>query len=442
MNPLPESEALLPAFLPPFVLKPLLVLILVMLSGGISSLFALPREERERIRRGRTLVDVGLQRLLEEPRELLFVLQALTTLTVVAFTVVLAARLRVLNGLGSIWIAAVAGPPVMVILGMLLPRAMAARFPVWTARKVSLPLWALTWSLRPFWWPLRRLSEAILSAVGIPLPEQRQLEEVQLKALVDLGHEEGTLRGGERELIHNVFEFGDVTAGELMTPRTDIVGFALDTSVQDVLTEIQTHRYARVPVYRNSLDTVVGILYTRDLLAMRSRGELVPHESARTLEPILRAPWFVPSTKRADALFHEFQTRRLHVAIVVDEYGGMEGIVTMDDLLAELFGRTLDEHDVEEPEFIELGEEEWRVQPQMDLEQFCERLGMDVPEEEEANTVGGWVLGLFGALPAAGETVRFEDLEVEVEAVQGTRLQMLKVRRVRPDTSDESEASP
>lgn len=424
---------------PPFFLKPLFIALLVLLSAGVSSLFALPREERERIKRGRTLSEVGLQRLLEEPRELLFVLQALTTLTVVAFTVVLAARLKAFNGVGSIWVAAVAGPPVMVILGMLLPRALAARFPVWTARHVAVPLWGLTWLLRPFWWPLRRVSELILSAVGIPLPEQRQLEEVQLKALVDLGHEEGTLKGGERELIHNVFEFGDVTAGELMTPRTEIVGFEVDASVREVLDEIHEHRYARVPLYRNSLDTVVGILYTRDLLKLRAEGALDQNGSARSLEPILKAPWFIPSTKRADALFHEFQSRRTHVAVVVDEYGGMEGIVTMDDLLAELFGRTLDEHDVEEPEFIELGEDEWRVLPQMELEHFCERLGMDMPETEEVNTVGGWVLGLFGSLPNAGESVRYEDLDLEVEAVQGTRLQTLKVRRIQPEPAETSE---
>lgn len=442
--------------------------LLGLLSAAESALFTLPRQERERMRSVQRPTDRVLLRLLENPRELLFSLQALTTLTIVAFTVTLSVTLSValleaqkaspgislLSGTGVLWPIALVAPPLVVLLGIFLPRGLGARYPVATSHAVAIPLRLVRGATYPLWWPLRRVSEWLLQLFGVPLPEQRQLEEVQLKALVDIGQQEGTLRETERELIHNVFEFGDMTAGELMTPRTDIVGFSIDTSLREILEEIHLHRYARVPMYRSSLDSIVGILYTRDLLKLKEHGKLVLEAdmgdglggipaSGRSLEPLLRPPWFIPSSKRADQLFREFQTRRLHVAVVVDEYGGMEGIVTMDDLLAELFGRTLDEHDVEEPEFIELGEDEWRVDAQMYLEQFCERLGLDMPDEEDITTVGGWVLALFGTLPGQGERVRHEQLEFEVEELQGTRLKLLLVRRLMPEdepTPEEEES--
>lgn len=386
--------------------------------------FTLPRAERERIRAGFGPTYRRLQAWLEDPEPLLGALQSLTTLLVVLFTLSLCLLLEL-----EYWTLAlglVLGPPVVVVVGLLGPRALGARYPGAAARVLALPLQLLLSLLWPLLAPLQVISRELMRLFGRPLPERRQLQEVQLKALVDLGRQEGTLREQERELIHNVFELGDLSAAALMTPRTEMVSFSLDSSLNEVLEALESLRFARLPIHRGTPDNVVGILYTRDLLRWRleepAEGWAAP---LSTVQALLRPPFYVPGTKRADELFREFQSRHQHVAIVVDEYGGVEGMVTLDDLLAHLFGRTLDEHDVEAPELVELEEQHFEVDPAMSIDVLFERLELEPPEVEEVTTVGGWVVALNGTLPEQGTQVQAGVLRFTVLAREGTRLKRL-----------------
>lgn len=402
------------------------LLLLGVTSTFEGAFFTLPRGERERIRAGYGPTNRRLQGWLEDPEPLLWSLQSLTTLLVVLFTLSLCLLLEL-----EYWTLAlglVLGPPVVVVMGLLGPRALGARYPGVAARMLALPMQLLLTLVWPLLAPLQWISRELLRLLGRPLLERRQLQEVQLKALVDLGRQEGTLREQERELIHNVFELGDLSAAELMTPRTEMVSFSLDSTLDEVLHALEASRFTRVPIHRGSPDNLVGILYTRELLPWRLReveeGFSAPLASVQAL---LRPPFYVPGTKRADELFREFQSRRQHVAIVVDEYGGVEGMVTLDDLLAHLFGRTLDEHDVEEPGLVELEEQHFEVDPAMSIAQLFERLDLEPPEVEEVTTVGGWVVALHGTLPEQGTQVQAERLRFTVLGREGTRLKRLHV---------------
>ena len=403
--------------------------LIVFLSVAEGALMAMPKESREALRTGNGLGVRALRSLLTDPRELLFVLQILSVLSTGAFTLFLCGLFAASGGPLAGWWAALVAPPLVIVFAMLLPRAVAVGGAHLLAPLLALPLWGVVWLTWPLWAPLRALTLRLLSVFGVPHPEDRQLEEAQLKSLVDIGSQEGTLKEEERELIHNVFELGDVTASELMTPRTDMIAFSIDTPLEELIQSLAEERFARVPVYRERQDHVVGILYTRDLLKHRAAGKPLKGP----VEPLLHPVWFVPGTRRADSLLREFQVRRQHMAVVVDEYGGVLGMVTMDDLLAALFGRTLDEHDVDEPELIPLGEREYRVHPQMRLADLYERLGLSPPGEEDITTVGGLVLARCGTLPAAGACIVEEPLEFQVEALEGTRLTRLTVRQRDPE---------
>jgi len=413
-----------------------LLVLTALLSAAEGALLSLTRVDRDILKHTQNRAARALRSLLESPREFVFTLEVASEMAMVAFTLCLTVLLIETYDLAKGWLSIAIGPPILLIICQLVPRALAARHPRPVAQVLAIPLQAMYYLLLPITWPLKRLSEWLMDILGIPATGGHRLEESEFKTLVDIGEKEGTLREAERELIHNVFELGDRRISELMTPRTEVVGFDISTPVDRILEGIKDQRFARVPIFKTNLDNILGILYTKDLLALRA-GQ---GGSRRTLSEMLHQVYFVPVTKKADDLFREFQIQKTHMAVVVDEYGGVAGVVTMDDLLAELFGVMLDEHDIEELEFIRLATDRWRVHGTLDLEQFCEMLEVDPPDEElEVSTVGGFVLSLFGTLPREGETMRFGRLEFTVAKVNGTRIHELVVHRHPPETPVDSE---
>ena len=256
----------------------------------------------------------------------------------------------------------------------------------------------------------------------------------ELKTLMDAGQRDGLLEQGEQRMIRSIFELGDTLAREIMVPRIDILALDVQTSLPDAADALLRTGHTRVPVYQDSVDNVLGLLYSKDLLRVWREGE--PMGSLRNL---LRPAYFVPEAKKVDELLAEMQSQRIHMALVVDEYGGIAGLVTLEDIVEEIVGEIQDEYDAaEESPYHDLGDGEYIFQGRVDLDDFNEVVGSHLTKDE-ADTLGGLVYSRLGRVPASGEWVQVEDLLLTVEQVSGRRIRKVRVKRVAPSQFDDNQ---
>jgi putative hemolysin len=247
--------------------------------------------------------------------------------------------------------------------------------------------------------------------------EQPELSEEELRTLVDVGAREGVVERNEREMIHKVFELEDTPVRSVMVPRTDMFCLDVETPTPEILPALRENLHSRVPVYEGSIDVIVGVLYTKDLLPYVATGLPDTFDLRARLHP----PYFVPRSKRADALLQEFQAKRLHMAIVVDEYGGTAGLVSLEDLLEELVGEIADEYDEPEHLIQRVDETTYRVAGKLPIEELNSVAGLSIAHEGY-ETVGGWVLDLFGRVPRQSERAETPEVVVTVEKIERTRI--------------------
>jgi putative hemolysin len=316
---------------------------------------------------------------------------------------------------------------VMLIFGELVPETVAVqhseRFALWLAR----PLAILTIVAMPLVRVVVWLSNAIARLFGAgPRGEMPFVTEEEIKTLVDAGEEEGVIQEEEKAMIYSIFELGDTLAREVMVPRIDVVALDVATPMVEALDAIMDVGHSRIPVFEETIDNVVGVLYAKDLLPYLREGRIdVP------LKNILRAAYFIPETKKASDLLPDLQQRRVHMAIVVDEYGGMAGLVTIEDLLEEIVGEIQDEYDTEEP-FVEfVSDSEYLFDARVDLDDLNRLMAVALPTEDN-DTLGGFIYTELGKVPVVGDQVTFEDLDFTVVSVAGRRIQKVRVERRFP----------
>jgi CBS domain containing-hemolysin-like protein len=290
--------------------------------------------------------------------------------------------------------------------------------------------------------PLARLLVGVANVVmpGRGIPEGPFATEQEIRAMAEVASEEDTIEEGEKELIHSIFEFGDTLVREVMVPRPDMVSAPVTATLRDVLDLIVRHGYSRIPIFKETVDDIVGVAYAKDLLRHLHAGK-----ADAALENIMRSPYFVPDSKKVSDLMREMQQRRVHIAIVSDEYGSTAGLVTIEDLLEEIVGEIADEYDREEPEITEIGDGRYRVNGRASIDDINELLGVELPQDEW-DTVAGLMYALLGAVPTQGETVRYGDLEFTAQRVQGRRIAAVLITRRphEPSTTgapDSSEAA-
>ncbi len=323
------------------------------------------------------------------------------------------------------------GSGVILLVTELVPRHVARARPEASLRAVAPLVRALHLVFYPAAWAAGRVVRLLKRAFGIegsifPLPETPNA----LLELIEASEENGTLEEDDRELITSIFEFRDTIAREVMVPRVDMV------CLEDETTLVEAHRlviekgHSRIPVYHDNLDTIIGVLYAKDLLAYVEKGPL----GERKVKEAVHDPMFVPETKRVAELLREFQQARLHIAIVVDEYGGTAGLVTIEDLLEEIVGEIRDEYDTEPALYEADGRGGFIVDAKMSIGAIEDDLGIVLPEQEEYDTLGGYLFTRLGKVPEAGEVVRENGVEITVLAADERRIQ--KVRLVRLQTGD------
>ncbi|MCY3577506.1 MAG: hemolysin family protein [bacterium] len=260
--------------------------------------------------------------------------------------------------------------------------------------------------------------------------EAPQVSEEELLAMAEAAEASDAIEPEERELIGQIIEFGDTVAREVMVPRTDMVAMNDRHTVEEAIAIVIEHGYSRVPVYGEGIDDVVGVVHAKDL--MRAEREEGPGSRAAV---VARTPHFVPETKRISLLLREMQAEKFHIAIVVDEYGGTAGVVTLEDLIEELVGEIVDEFDVEEPMIERLAPGTVRVNGRVPIDELSEVLGAPLPNGDW-DTVGGLIFNTLGHVPDEGETLVMEGWELLVERVTGRRIARVIVKPVSQAASD------
>jgi CBS domain containing-hemolysin-like protein len=307
--------------------------------------------------------------------------------------------------------------------------AMSKTFGILHSDRVALGLAPIVYGLsRIFALPTRALiGLANVLLPGRGLKEGPFVTEEEIRSMAEVGSEEGAIEEEEKDLIHSIFEFGDTVVREVMTPRPDVVSIEVSEALDQVLDLVVRHGYSRIPVYRGTQDDIVGIVYAKDVLReMHALGD-----RARPLAELIRNPHFVPESKKVSDLLRDMQREKFHVAIVVDEYGGFAGLVTLEDLLEEIVGEIVDEYDREEPQVEPAGDGRFRVNARLPVDELNELLDTELPDEEW-DTVGGLMMGILGRLPAQGEQVEFQDLRFTAERVQGRRISKVLIERRTP----------
>ena len=302
-----------------------------------------------------------------------------------------------------------------LVLGELVPKRIAMKFPDRVSRFVCGPVHLTSVLFRPVIALVSLTVNGVLRLFGIdPKAEQTDVTEDEIRLMVDIGEEKGTIEGDEHDMIENVFEFNNMTAADCMTHRTSMIALQVEDSNQHILRTIRESGLSRFPVYGENLDDILGTATTRDILLNLVGG------NARKLRDILRPAYFVPETVRTDILFQEMRKRKTHLAIVVDEYGGTAGLITMEDLLEEIVGSIYDEYDRERPSEIQkLADGVWRVAGNCWLEDVAEAIGVPIPESDEYDTVGGLVFSRLTTIPKDGDrvTVTAFGMTIETEEI-------------------------
>jgi len=311
-----------------------------------------------------------------------------------------------------------------VVIGELVPKGIALRYSERTALAVSAPVRGFFIVLKPLIWFLQRSSELTLRALGVEPPSGEDLvhSEAELKMLVSHSTESGEIEEQEQEMLYKVFDFADKEASDVMVPRPDVVALSVELPPEEALAAVIESPYTRYPVYRSSMDDIVGVLHVRDLFsALVDRGI-----AGVQLEQLLRPAYIVPETKDLAALLSEFRRTNQHLAIVVDEYGELEGIVTLEDLLEEIVGEIEDEFDLPDESIERLDDGRMRISGTFPVDDFNEQLKRELPIEDY-HTMGGLVFGLLGRAPEPGDEAEHDGCRFKVLEVEGSRIQRLEV---------------
>ncbi|GBC93542.1 Magnesium and cobalt efflux protein CorC [bacterium HR15] len=341
---------------------------------------------------------------------------------------------RLLYGLSVVIVTLLTGF-VNIILGEIVPKSIAVTYPERVALSVAVPMVFFDRLLAPPVWLVNAATRLVLKPFGIqPQRLAPVVSEEELRVLVEAGEEQGVIEEQEKEMIQSIFEFADTIAREVMTPRVDMKCIPVDATPQEAIELIRKTGHSRIPVYEGSVDNILGILHAKDLL--RLCGEDAS-EKQFSLREVMRPAYFVPESKRVVELLQELRRRRVHMAIVQDEYGGTAGLVTLEDLVEEIVGEIQDEYDVEQEEPVQvLPDGSLLIDARMHLDDASELLKTRL-ESEEFDTLGGFVFGLLGHQPSEGEVVTANGWQLRVHAVEGHRIRMV---HAVPLPSEEAES--
>jgi putative hemolysin len=320
-----------------------------------------------------------------------------------------------------------------LVLGELVPKRLALEKSEKIALAVAKPIRILFKITSPMVRMLSFTTNLIARLLGASHDiDSSDITEEEIRLMINVGEERGIFQETETDMINSIFEFDDTVAREVMTPRTDIVAVSVDAAIDEILDIIVEEGFSRIPVYEESRDNIIGILYIKDIFGLIKNDA----KWKISLKDIVRPVYFVPEYKKIDELFKEMQKSKTHIAIVIDEYGGTAGLITIEDLLEEIVGNIFDEYDDVVLDFKEIDENTYIVSGMLSVGEINDLMHIDLPEEE-FDTISGMVLSLSGKMPEVGDEVQFENIHFRVEEVDDKRISKIKIEKL--DIGEENE---
>jgi putative hemolysin len=416
------------------------IVALIAVLYGISIFLALAETAFVRMNRVRAMAleeegrkgAAKLVRMLENPTETLNSVLLLVLVTQLTSATLLGVVLEGVAGTLGVVIGVVLQIVVFFVVGEVAPKTYAVQHTDKAALSVSGFLWAIT-----HFPPMRLFSRGLIGLANVILPGKGLKEgpfvtEMEIRQMADVAADEAVIEGEERRLIHSIFEFGDTVVREVMLPRPDMTAIEAGETIETAISGAIDRGFSRLPVYEDTTDNILGLVYLKDLVRRARAGE-----GDRPVSEAVREAVFVPEQKRVAELLREMQKDKFHMAIVVDEHGGTAGLVTLEDVVEEIVGEIVDEYDIETPSLEYLGDGSLRVQGRTNIDEVNEALGVELPDDEW-DTVGGLVFNLLGKVPDEGETVRFQGLEFRTERVDGHRIGSVLIGRVEDHAPSEA----
>lgn len=321
-----------------------------------------------------------------------------------------------------------------VVIGELMPKSIALQYPEKISLIVALPMRIITKVFNPIIWVLNTLANLGLKLFQIPQTKTSHLAHSieELNMLINASYKEGVLNETEKDLLSNVFKFSDLTAKQVMIPRTDMACISSDITLDELNKLASENQYTRYPVYEENLDHIIGIIHVKDIYA------LLIYNKPFSISKLLRPVFLVPETITMDNLLREFQKRQSQLAIVIDEFGGTSGLITLEDVLEEIFGEVQDEFDKEEEADIkEVSEDKYIANAMMRLDEFADFFEFEI-EDEDVDTIGGLVVKLLGRIAKAGDIAQFKNFEFTVKEIDGARITKLIINKKYPENKEET----
>ena len=326
---------------------------------------------------------------------------------------------------------------VTIIFGELVPKRIAQQKSYEVAKVFMKLLMVISTILKPIIWFTSSTTNLILRILHLKTSsEDESVSEAEIRMMVDAGSDNGTIEEDEKEMIQNIFEFNDIKVSEIMTRIGDVNYFSVDDDEETIIRTIKESGNSRYPVYEDDINNIIGILNARDFLININDGR------RKSLREMLRSAYFVPESIKADQLFSDMQKKKVHIAIVIDEYGETRGIVTLEDLLEEIVGNIYDEFDeAEAPEIEKIGENRWRVSGTLTIEDLEDELGIDIPDDRDYGTVGGMVFSCLHEIPEDGQTftVEIHGLRITVTKVEDKRIAQAEIEKIEKDEACEED---
>ncbi len=406
------------------ILLAFLLLLSAFFSGSEAAFFSLTPLHLHKMKEEHYPFLAHVQQLLKYPRRLLITILVGNEAVNITISAVAASLFIYLFGIQGQWMTVVIMTPVLVIFGEALPKTFAVTHPMRLSTFLSPLLIFTSRIVRPVVWVLEMVSGFFVRRFSrYPTSRRHVLMEDEFRTLIDAGEKEGALESSQRDLIHKVFDLGDTTVAEIMIPRVDMFCLPVSMQITDIEREIIKARHDRIPIYGTDRDDIVGILYARDLLK-----RIADRQKPVSIAIISRKPFFVPEAKTAIRMLRDFQAMRIQMAIVVDEYGGVSGLVTLEDIFNHLYEDIYDTPGARDPLWQRLDDRTILASGKMSMEDLQDIFHLTVPEED-FETVGGFVFHLFGKLPVRGESVTYDHHTFRVEQMGKARILKVRIER-------------
>jgi len=402
----------------------LILVVLLIFSGFFSSaetaLFSISKAKAIHMAKTKGQINALIMKMKEDPHRLLStILIGNNIVNVGASALATAVTIKLVSS-NAVGIATGIMTFLILIFGEIFPKSIATRNNVLIAKIVILPIFWLS----ILFYPMILLLNFIPRITG-KIHKRHRVTEEELLTIVEVVEKEGVIKEEERELIHNIFEFDDTAASEILTPRADM--FVIDVNTELDVKDVVKSGFTRIPVIDGDIDHVLGILNIKDLLMHQAMSD-----APADVRKIMREAYFVPENKKLDNLMHQFKKRKQHMAIVVDEHGGVSGLITLEDALEEIVGEIVDETDRFEPLIVKLAKNEWRVLGKTEIDDINEQLGLNIPDDGDYDTFSGYVLDVIGRIPQEKEEIVLGNFSVVVNAMEGNRIKEYLVRKTEP----------